>query len=131
MDMASRVVLATGAMAWLASPAAGAWRKPLDRDGGELARATTIVRYGPGAAFKAHFHEGGEEIFVLDGVFEDDAGSTRPAHTCATRRARRTRRVRRAAAICSSSCGSFSRVTPTGFASTRVERPGAMGWCRA
>ena len=73
-DMGKRVVLDTNAMAWLASPASGVWRKPLDRDGGEVARATSIVRYDPGAAFNAHSHDGGEEVFVLEGVFEDDEG---------------------------------------------------------
>ncbi len=77
VDMAKRVVLDTDAMAWIASPAPGVWRKPLDRDGGEVARATSIVRYAPGASFAAHSHDAGEEIFVLEGVFEDDAGSYR------------------------------------------------------
>ena len=74
LDMGKRVVLDTDAMAWLASPASGVWRKPLDRDGGEVARATSIVRYDPGAAFNSHSHDGGEEVFVLEGVFEDDEG---------------------------------------------------------
>ena len=74
VDMAKRVVLNTAVMDWLASPALDVWRKPLDRDGDEVARATSIVRYGPGAAFKAHLHDRGEEIFVLEGVFEDEAG---------------------------------------------------------
>ena len=74
LDMGKRVVLDTDAMAWLASPASGVWRKPLDRDGGEVARATSIVRYDPGATFNSHSHDGGEEVFVLEGVFEDDEG---------------------------------------------------------
>lgn len=46
----------------------------LDRIGEEVARATSIVRYAPGSSFKRHTHEGGEEYFVLEGVFQDDAG---------------------------------------------------------
>lgn len=74
VDMTQRVVLDTHAMTWQASPSAGVWRKPLDRDGGEVARATSVVRYDPGSAFSAHTHDGGEEILVLDGVFEDEEG---------------------------------------------------------
>ncbi len=46
----------------------------LDRLGGEVARATTIVRFAPGSQFPAHVHGGGEEILVLDGVFQDGSG---------------------------------------------------------
>ena len=47
----------------------------LDRIGGEVARATTIVRFAPGSAFPAHTHGGGEEYFVLEGDFVDEEGS--------------------------------------------------------
>jgi anti-sigma factor ChrR (cupin superfamily) len=46
----------------------------LFRIGDEVARATSIVRYAPGSAFPRHTHGGGEEIVVLDGVFEDEHG---------------------------------------------------------
>ena len=46
----------------------------LERDGGELARATTIVRFAPGSRFPGHEHGGGEEIFVLEGVLCDEHG---------------------------------------------------------
>ena len=46
----------------------------LDRTGDELAKATSIVRYQPGAHFPTHTHELGEEIFVLDGLFSDETG---------------------------------------------------------
>lgn len=46
----------------------------LDRIGDEVARATSIVRYAPGSSFSRHTHGGGEEYFVLDGVFQDDTG---------------------------------------------------------
>jgi anti-sigma factor ChrR (cupin superfamily) len=44
----------------------------LDRIGDEVARATSIVRYAPHSQFSSHTHDGGEEIFVLDGVFADE-----------------------------------------------------------
>ncbi len=47
----------------------------LDRMGDEIAKATSIVRYQAGSRFASHFHEYGEEIFVLDGVFSDETGS--------------------------------------------------------
>ena len=41
---------------------------------GEVARATTIVRYAPKSKFSAHPHTGGGEFIVLDGVFQDEHG---------------------------------------------------------
>ena len=52
----------------------GVERRMLDRLGGEVARATTIVRYAPQSAFSPHVHTGGEEFLVLDGVFQDEHG---------------------------------------------------------
>ncbi len=52
----------------------GVDRRMLDRIGGEVARATSIVRYAPGSLFEEHVHGGGEEFFVLDGVFQDEHG---------------------------------------------------------
>jgi len=60
--------------AWVPSPCPGVWRHRLDRIGGELARATSIVRYAPGSQFSEHTHGGGEEFLVLDGVFSDEHG---------------------------------------------------------
>jgi len=59
---------------WLASPSAGVMRKPLDRVGDEIARATSIVLYEPNSAFEPHEHPEGEEIMVLDGEFSDGTG---------------------------------------------------------
>jgi anti-sigma factor ChrR (cupin superfamily) len=59
---------------WVTSPMAGVLRRPLDRVGDEVARATSLVRYAPGSQFKRHTHGGGEEILVLDGVFSDEQG---------------------------------------------------------
>lgn len=63
------------ARAWVPSPMPGVSRRMLDRVGGEIARATSVVRYAPGSRFSSHAHAGGEEFFVLDGTFEDEHGS--------------------------------------------------------
>jgi hypothetical protein len=69
-----RVAINTGALAWTPSPMAGVERRMLDRIGGEVARAASIVRYAPGSHFSSHVHEGGEEFVVLEGVFQDEHG---------------------------------------------------------
>ena len=68
------VVVPATEQIWVPSPTAGVERRLLDRIGGEVARATSIVRYAPGSAFPAHVHDGGEEYLVLEGVFQDEAG---------------------------------------------------------
>ncbi len=73
-DFSRRAILASQDYAWLASPQAGVERVLLDRIGGEVARATSIVRYAPGSQFARHTHSGGEEILVLSGTFSDDEG---------------------------------------------------------
>ena len=73
-DFSSRVVVHSDQLEWQASPMKGVDRRMLDRIGGEVARATTIVRYAPGSSFSAHTHAGGEEFIVLDGVFQDEHG---------------------------------------------------------
>lgn len=69
-----RVVVHSADMEWNPSPMAGVDRRPLDRVGEEVARATTIVRYAPGSHFSPHVHTGGEEFVVLEGVFQDEHG---------------------------------------------------------
>ena len=73
-DFTQRVVIATGAMRWIPSPQPGVERRLLDRIGGEIARATSLVRYAPSSAFPAHAHALGEEFLVLSGVFSDEHG---------------------------------------------------------
>ena len=73
-DFNKRVVVHAARAAWTPSPVPGVERKMLDRVGGEVARATSIVRYAPGSSFPAHTHDGGEEFLVLDGVFQDEFG---------------------------------------------------------
>ena len=73
-DFAQRVVIATDTLPWVPSPQAGVERRLLDRIGGEVARATSLVRYAKASAFPAHQHGLGEEFLVLDGVFSDEHG---------------------------------------------------------
>lgn len=73
-DFSERAVVHSGQLEWRPSPMNGVERRMLDRIGGEVARATTIVRYAPGSRFSAHTHTGGEEFIVLDGVFQDEHG---------------------------------------------------------
>ncbi len=77
-DLFERVVIQQESLPWLNSPVPGIQRRLLERDADEQARATSIVRYAPGAHFTSHVHYLGEEFFVLDGVFEDDHGSYGP-----------------------------------------------------
>jgi len=67
-----RVVVRQENHEWVDSPANGVKRMMLDRIGGEVARATTIVRFAPNSRFDAHEHDGGEEFLVLDGTFSDE-----------------------------------------------------------
>jgi anti-sigma factor ChrR (cupin superfamily) len=73
-DFQTRVVVHSARLKWAASPMAGVDRRMLDRIGGEVARATTIVRYAAGSRFSEHTHTGGEEFIVLEGVFQDEHG---------------------------------------------------------
>jgi hypothetical protein len=73
-DFDSRAAMHADEIEWVESPTAGVARRMLDRIGGEVARATTIVRYAPDSRFPAHVHGGGEEFVVLDGVFQDEHG---------------------------------------------------------
>ena len=74
-DLSERIVLHTDQLAWQASPIEGVERQMLDREGGEVARATSVVRYAPNTEFTPHTHDGGEEILVLDGCFSDERGN--------------------------------------------------------
>jgi anti-sigma factor ChrR (cupin superfamily) len=73
-DFTQRVVIPTDEMPWIPSPQAGVERRMLDRIGGEVARATSLVRYAAASGFPAHGHTLGEEFLVLSGVFSDEHG---------------------------------------------------------
>ena len=73
-DLTQRAIAFSEDLPWLDSPMPGVQRRMLERDGEEVARATSLVRYAPGSAFSAHTHGGGEEFLVLEGVFSDEQG---------------------------------------------------------
>ncbi len=74
-DLSERIVIDTNTMDWQASPSPNVWRKRLYHAGPEEAGiVTSVVRYEPGSNFASHQHPDGEEIFVIDGVFSDEAG---------------------------------------------------------
>ena len=77
-DFTQRIVIRPDDTPWQASPSPGVMRRGLDRVGDEAARATSLVRYAPGAVFPEHAHPDGEEILVLDGVFTDVRGDHGP-----------------------------------------------------
>ena len=83
-DFDQQVVIRPDDYHWQPSPMPGVERMMLDRIGDEVARATSLVRYAPDSTFSAHQHDGGEEILVLEGVFSDEHGTTRPALICVT-----------------------------------------------
>jgi len=74
-DFTKRASVHAATSDWVQSPMPGVERRMLDRVGDEVARATSIVRYAPGTAFSPHTHAGGEEFFVLDGIFQDERGN--------------------------------------------------------
>ncbi|HSH41328.1 MAG TPA: cupin domain-containing protein [Arenicellales bacterium] len=73
-DLSRRAVMHSETLAWRPSPIAGVERRMLEREGDEVARATSVVRYAPGSSFSAHTHDAGEEFLVLEGVFSDETG---------------------------------------------------------
>ena len=73
-DLRVAAVVDSNALPWTPSPLQGIERRFLERDGGEVARATSIVRYAPDSAFSPHIHDKGEEYLVLSGVFSDESG---------------------------------------------------------
>src|SRR5258708_3761008 len=70
-DFARRAVMHGARLDWMASPIAGIERRMLDRVGGEVARATTIVRYAPASQFLPQVHTGRGEFLVLEGGFQE------------------------------------------------------------
>ena len=73
-DLSKRAVADSRMLPWVPSPLAGVHRRMLERDGGEVARATSIVRYAANSSFTAHSHAKGEEFLVLKGIFSDESG---------------------------------------------------------
>ncbi|WP_437521540.1 cupin domain-containing protein [Sorangium sp. So ce726] len=73
-NLNERALVDTTTAPWVASPEPGVERILLDREGGEVARATSVVRYAAGSRFGLHVHERGEEFLVLEGDFRDAHG---------------------------------------------------------
>ena len=73
-DYSERVVINHHDLPWIPSPESGVERRMLERQGDEVAKATSIVRYKPRSKFPTLQHDLGEEIFVLDGAFSDETG---------------------------------------------------------
>lgn len=71
-DFTQAIVIRPDDYQWVKTPMQGVERMRLDRIGDEVARATSIVRYAPFSEFSPHCHSGGEEFFVLEGVFADE-----------------------------------------------------------
>ncbi len=74
-DFNLKVVIKPEEMTWNPSPVPGINRAYLDRVGGEVAKASSIVKYKPNSTFTQHEHGEGEEILVLDGTFSDENGN--------------------------------------------------------
>jgi anti-sigma factor ChrR (cupin superfamily) len=74
-DFSRAVVINTLQLPWQDSPEQGVRRRLLERDGGEVARATSVVSYAPGCSYSRHTHELGEEFVVLSGEFHDEHGA--------------------------------------------------------
>jgi anti-sigma factor ChrR (cupin superfamily) len=73
-DLSQPAVVNSELLPWIDSPLPGVQRRMLERDGAEVARATTLVRFQPGSFFEEHTHDAGEEFLVLEGVFSDEMG---------------------------------------------------------
>lgn len=73
-DLTERAVVYTEELPWVESQQPGVERRMIERDGGEVARATTLVRYAASTSYQPHLHEGGEEFLVLEGIFSDEMG---------------------------------------------------------
>ena len=66
-----RTVVDTRHCPWLPGLVPGLSVMPLSEFG---TQHTALVRWAPGTRFNPHRHYGGEEIYVLEGVFEDEFG---------------------------------------------------------
>ena len=73
-DLSKRAAVGSADLPWVPSPLAGVERRMLERDGEEVARVTSVVKYAPGSHFSEHTHGGGEEYLVLEGIFSDNYG---------------------------------------------------------
>ena len=73
MDLSKKVKINTTREIFISS-AGGINRIPLEREGAESGRITSIVEYFAGATPQHQSHPLGEEIFVLEGILSDENG---------------------------------------------------------
>ena len=71
-DDRERVVVRTHQLNWYRGMVDGLMVMPLSEFG---TTHTAMVRWAPGTYFNPHRHFGGEEIFVVEGVFSDEHGN--------------------------------------------------------
>ncbi len=69
-DQVHREVIDTKTSSWYQGMVPGLTVMPLMQQGS----GSTLVKWAPQTYFNPHRHFGGEEIFVVDGVFEDEHG---------------------------------------------------------
>lgn len=69
-DQVAREIVDTSTAHWHQGMVPGLHVMPLMQQGS----GSTLVRWSPQTYFNLHRHFGGEEIFVVDGVFEDEHG---------------------------------------------------------
>jgi len=70
VEQTEREVVHTNNAPWLQGLVDGLYVMPLMRQGS----GSTLVRWAPQTYFNPHRHHGGEEIYVVRGVFEDEHG---------------------------------------------------------
>lgn len=70
-EQRERELIDTNTAEWLQGLVPGLHVMPLMRQGS----GSTLVRWAPNTYFNPHRHYGGEEIYVVDGVFEDEYGA--------------------------------------------------------
>jgi hypothetical protein len=78
IDLSVPVAVHAADRLWQPTKASGVERQPLARLGEDRALAVSLVRFARGSGFAFHRHPGGEEVLVLDGVFQDEAGDHPP-----------------------------------------------------
>lgn len=70
-EQRERELIDTNTAEWLQGLVPGLTVMPLMRQGS----GSTLVRWSPNTYFNPHRHYGGEEIYVVDGVFADEYGT--------------------------------------------------------
>ncbi len=72
VDLSKRVTIYTTTEASNSLPIDGVYSIPLESEGTESGRTTSVVEYAAGSTFQSRSHPLGEEIFVLEGIYSDE-----------------------------------------------------------